>query len=53
MFELDKQIISFIYYHCKTLGGAFGYGALEGFIMYLGIIVLGVVEGIKIKKHDK
>lgn len=51
MFNLDKQIISFIYYHCKTLGGVFGYGALEGLIMYSGIIMLGVMEGLK--KHDK
>lgn len=53
MFELDKQIISFIYTQCKTLGCAFGYGALEGLITYLGIIALGIMEGIKIKKHDK
>lgn len=53
MFDLDKQIISFIYYHCKTLGGAFGYGALEGLITYIGLITLGIIKGLEIKKHDK
>ena len=53
MFELDKQIISFIYFHCKTLGGVFGYGALEGFITYVGLIVLGIFKGIEISKEKK
>lgn len=53
MFNLDKQIISFIYYHCKTLGGAFGYGALEGFITYIGLIILGIFKGLEITKNDK
>lgn len=50
---LDSIIYNFIYRHCYALGKVFGYGALEGFIMYLGIIVLGVVEGTNLKKHDK
>lgn len=53
MFELDKQIISFIYFKCKSLGGVLGYGALEGFITYLGIIALGIFKGIEISKEKK
>lgn len=53
MFDLDKQIISFIYNQCKTCGEAFGYGVLEGFILYIGLIVLAVFEGLKIRKNDK
>lgn len=47
MFKLDKQIISFIYCQCKTLGGVFGCGASEGFILYLGLITLAVFKGLK------
>ena len=53
MFNLDKQIISFIYNQCKTCGEAFGYGALEGFLIYMGIISLGIFKGIEISKEKK
>ena len=41
MFDLDIAVINFIYNSCKTLGGAFNFGALEGAIMYLGIFAYG------------
>ena len=50
MFKLDKQIIGFIYEQCKTLGCAFGYGALEGMIIYIGAITAGILELLKVKK---
>lgn len=50
---MDSIIYNFIYSHCNSLGKAFGCGALEGFITYTGLITLGVIEGFKIKKHDK
>lgn len=48
-------MINSIYEHCKILGNVFGYGALEGFIIYSGVIVWGVLVGInssckKVKK---
>ncbi|WP_158524227.1 hypothetical protein [Clostridium perfringens] len=30
-----------IYNSCKTAGWAFGFGAFEGFIIYLGVITFG------------
>lgn len=35
-------MINFIYEHCYALGNAFGYGTLEGLIIYSGTIVWGV-----------
>lgn len=38
MFDLDIRIFNFIYSICKSLGNSFGYGALEGAIMYFTCI---------------
>ena len=35
MFELDILVFNWIYNQCFTLGKIFGFGALEGFLMYL------------------
>lgn len=48
-------MINFIYEHCYALGNAFGYGTLEGLIIYSGTIAWGVLVGInssckKVKK---
>ena len=51
MFDLDLQVFNYLYNTCKILGKTFGYGAFEGFIMYLGIIVLAVLKGIEISKR--
>ena len=50
---MDSIIYNFIHTHCNNLGKALGYGALEGFITYTGLIMLGVLKGLEIKKHDK
>ena len=50
---LDIEIYNFIYRHCYSLGKALGYGALEGFITYAGLITLGVLKGLEVKKHGK
>lgn len=44
MFNLDLQIFNFIYSNCKHLGGAFGYGAFEGFVLYGSITALAIVK---------
>ncbi|NOW07880.1 hypothetical protein [Clostridium beijerinckii] len=44
MFNLDLQIFNFIYSNCKHLGGAFGYGAFEGFVLYGSVIALAIVK---------
>lgn len=44
MFDLDLRLFYFIYNQCRSLGSAFGFGAFEGFIMYLSIIMLAVSE---------
>ena len=49
---MDSIIYNFIYSHCNSLGKVFGYGALEGFITYTGLIALGILKGLEIKKHD-
>lgn len=50
---MDSIIYNFIYTHCSALGRTFGYGTLEGFITYTGLIMLGVLKGLEIKKNDK
>ena len=35
MFKLDILILNWIYNQCLILGKIFGFGALEGFLMYL------------------
>ena len=50
---MDSIIYNFIHTHCNNLGKALGYGALEGFITYTGLITLGVLKGLEVKKHGK
>lgn len=42
-----------IYNSCKTLGSVFGFGALEGFIIYSGIIVYGILRATEGNKDKK
>lgn len=35
MFKLDILVFNWLYNNCLTLGEIFGFGALEGFLMYL------------------
>lgn len=35
MFKLDIAIFNWVYNQCLSLGSIFGFGALEGFLMYL------------------
>ena len=53
MFKLDIQIVKFVYDSCETLGSCFGFGALEGFYMYSGLIVWGVLSGLNMGKRGK
>ncbi|WP_238899388.1 hypothetical protein [Clostridium sp. YIM B02500] len=55
MFNLDLQLFNFIYSNCKHLGGAFGYGAFEGFVLYGSVIALAIVKvtDINYKKVHK
>lgn len=55
MFNLDLQLFNFIYSNCKHLGGAFGYGAFEGFVLYGSVIALAIVKvtDSKSKKVNK
>lgn len=46
-------MIQFIYHQCSTLGRAFGFGALEGFILYLGMAIWGVNVVTNAKKVQK
>ena len=53
MFNLDLQLFNFIYSNCKHLGGAFGLGAFEGFILYAGFATWGISQVINTKKAHK
>lgn len=54
MFKLDIAIFNFLYNQCKILGHAFGFTALEGGIIYLGIITMGIFMYLpKTKKAKK
>ena len=50
MFRLDVNIFKTIYEACETLGHAFEMGAFEGFVMYIGLILMSVELGIESKK---
>lgn len=52
MFYLDKVLYRYIYMHCSKLGSTFGFGAIEGFIMYL-IMILGTTVAILEKRKRK
>lgn len=41
---LDVAVLGFIYKQCFLLGSSFGFGALEGGVMYTLLIALGVVK---------
>lgn len=45
-------MIRFIYNQCLKLGNAIGYSTLEGFILYVSVIMLGITTVIS-KKSDK
>ena len=49
---MDSIIYNFIYTHCLRLGSTFGYGALEGTIMYF-ICICGPVVAILEKRRNK
>jgi hypothetical protein len=45
-------MFNFIYQNSLKLGHAIGFGALEGFILYASVIMLGITTVIN-KKGDK
>ncbi|NMF04592.1 hypothetical protein ACUH7Y_09735 [Clostridium beijerinckii] len=55
MFNLDIQLFNIIYSNCRHLGGAFGYGAFEGLVLYSSVIALAIVKvtDSKSKKVNK
>lgn len=53
MFKLDLAVWNFIYVSCRSLGNAFFLGAFEGFIIYLGAVVLAVEMAIPFKAKKK
>lgn len=53
MFKLDLAIFNFIYSNCKILGSALGYGAREGFVIYLGIFGIAITRTINKRKAVK
>ena len=53
MFNLDIQIVKFIYDSCHTLGSCFGFGAFEGLCIYGGLIMCGVLSGLNTNKRGK
>lgn len=50
MFDLDIALFKFIYRNCRHLGGIFGFGAFEGFVMYSSSILLAIVKAYEVKK---
>lgn len=38
MFKLDIAVFNWVYNQCLTLGSIFGFGALEGLLMYLTLL---------------
>ncbi len=44
MFSLDMKVFNYIYSNCRQIGNIFGYGAFEGFIMYSGLISIGLLK---------
>lgn len=49
MFNLDLEIIRFLYLKCKSAGEIFGFGAFEGAVIYAGMITLAFLQGSKKK----
>ncbi|XZI43583.1 hypothetical protein ACSXEP_15725 (plasmid) [Clostridium perfringens] len=45
-------MLDIIYNSCKSLGSVFGFGAMEGFIIYFGIVAYAFLKatGSKDKK---
>lgn len=46
-------MFDFLYHHCYRLGSAFGFGAFEGFVLYLGTIALAITTVMDSKKAKK
>ncbi|MDK0666947.1 hypothetical protein P5F12_03880 [Clostridium perfringens] len=46
-------MLDIIYDSCKTLGEVFGFGALEGAIIYAGIISYGFLRAVGSNKEKK
>ncbi|HBC2030049.1 TPA: hypothetical protein I9Z65_001599 [Clostridium perfringens] len=46
-------MLDIIYNSCETLGSIFGFGALEGFIIYAGIVSYGVLKATGTNKENK
>ena len=38
MFKLDIAVFDWVYNQCLMLGNIFGFGALEGLLMYLTLL---------------
>lgn len=53
MFNSDITIFNFIYEHCYTLGKIFNLGALEGFIIYAGLIAWVVMYNVNFSKKSR
>lgn len=53
MFNLDLILFNLIYRKCLLLGLTFGYGALEGAVIYAAIIMAGVTSLSNAKKVKK
>ncbi|MFL0165269.1 hypothetical protein [Candidatus Clostridium helianthi] len=56
MFGLDIKLFNLLFSYCYKLGSAFDLGAFEGFIIYLGVIALGLTGSLnqiqRKKKND-
>lgn len=46
-------MLDIIYNSCETLGAVFGFGALEGAIIYIGIISYGFLKATGSNKEKK
>lgn len=53
MFSLDLILFNLIYNKCLALGLIFGYGAFEGAVIYVGIIMAGITSVNNAKKVQK
>ena len=49
MLNLDVVTFGYIYNNCRQIGGIFGFGAFEGFIIYSSLFSLGIVRFLDFK----
>lgn len=53
MFDLDLRVFTFCYNQCRNLGKSFGFGAFEGMVLYVGIILLPITSAMDKKKKAR